>query len=71
MTSFDVQIYRPRLIFQYLAKQRKNVEQLVVMKKFRYFLELRVVKTTTTTKKIEFFTTHKNNNNKKNKKITH
>ena len=26
MTTFDLQIYRPQLIFQYLAKQRKNVE---------------------------------------------
>ena len=37
------------------------------MKKFRYFLQLRVVKTTTTKKKLEFFTTHKNNNNQKTK----
>ena len=36
------------------------------MKKFRYFFELRVVKTTTPKKKLEFFTTHKNNNKTKN-----
>ena len=24
MTTFDLQIYRPKLIFQYLAKQRKK-----------------------------------------------
>ena len=40
------------------------------MKKFRYFLELRVVKTTTTKKKIEFFTTHKNNKKQKQKNNT-
>ena len=40
------------------------------MKKFRYFLELRVVKTTTTKKtKLEFFTAHKNK--KQNKIVTH
>ena len=42
------------------------------MKKFRYFLELRVVKTTTPKKKLEFFTTHKNKKEQnKTKKITH
>ena len=49
MATFDLQIYRPKLIFQYLAKQRKNVEYyLILMKKLRCFLELRVVKTTIT-----------------------
>ena len=38
------------------------------MKKFRYFLELRVVKTTTTKKKIEFSLPIKTTTKKKTKK---
>ena len=51
MTTFDLQIYRSKLIFQFMGKQPKNVEWLIVMKKFRCFLQLRVVKTTSTVKK--------------------